>query len=201
MSKKKKPISYHIFSSVWSGFKHKYTEVLDNSSWNLGDGANINFWTDSWCGKPLVEEFSIDPGLHDNLSSTVNLFIEDAKWKIPQSLLQNFPNIQNIVEKVIIPVIAKDDEMLSKLSSNGELCFKNAYLFHCSHGQNIAWAKIIWNKCIPPSKSMMMWRRLHNKLPTDDIPGSRGCQFPSMCSLCSAQGESFQHLFFECSLA
>jgi len=199
--KMKKPISYHVLSSIWSGIKHKYSEVLLNSSWNLGDGVNINFWTDNWCGKPLVEEYSIDPGLHENLSSTVNLFIKDAKWKIPQPLIQNFPNIQNIVETITIPVIAKDDELLWNLSSNGELSFKDAYLFHCNHGQNIAWAKLIWNKNIPPSKSLIIWRSLHNKLPTDDILSFRGCQLPSMCSLCNIQGETFQHMFFECNMA
>ena len=199
--KKKKPISYHLFSSVWSGIKHKYLEVLLNSAWNLGDRVNINFWTDIWCGKPLVEEYSIDPGLHDNLSSTVNLFIQNAKCKIPQSLIQNFPNIHNILENATTLVIAKDDDMLWNLSSNGDLCFKDAYLFHCSHGQNIAWAKVIWNKNIPPSKSMMIWRSLHNKLPSDDILSFRGCHFPSMCSLCNTQGESIQHLFFECSMS
>jgi len=54
---RKSPISYHIFSSVWSSIKHKFSEVSQNTSWNLGNGQFINFWKDSWCGEPLVNVF------------------------------------------------------------------------------------------------------------------------------------------------
>src|ERR1044072_8587618 len=42
---------------------------------------------------------------------------------------------------------------------------------------------------------------MHNKLPTDENLQSRGCAFPSMCSLCSKQVESTLHLFCDCSFA
>lgn len=201
--KKNKPISYHIFSSVWSSIKHKFYEVLSNSSWNLGNGNNINFWLDSWCGAPLVGSLSIDSNLHSNLASSVNHFIHNAKWNIPPLLLQNFPILKSIVEKekVTIPVVAKDDEFLWNLSPNGELSFKDAYLYHFTPGQNSVWASMVWNQNIPPSKSLMIWRCLHNKLPTDDILLTRGCHLPSMCNLCNSNEETFQHLFFECRFA
>jgi len=63
---KNHPISYHISSSIWSSITHQYTEVTSNSSWLLGTGADINFWSDSWCGAPLTSALQIHPAIHCN---------------------------------------------------------------------------------------------------------------------------------------
>jgi hypothetical protein len=52
-----KPISYHVYSSIWSIIKHKFVEVSEQATWQLGTGENIRFWLDSWCGVPLVSLF------------------------------------------------------------------------------------------------------------------------------------------------
>jgi len=42
---------------------------------------------------------------------------------------------------------------------------------------------------------------MHNKLPSDDNLVSRGCQLPSMCSICNTNAETLDHLFIHCSFA
>lgn len=51
---------------------------------------------------------------------------------------------------------------------------------------------------LPPSKSLLVWRMMLDKLPTYEILASIGCNLPSICSLCRAKEESSFHLFFEC---
>jgi ribonuclease HI len=63
------------------------------------------------------------------------------------------------------------------------------------------WAKAIWSPDIPPSKSLLVWRIMHEKVPTDENLMSRGCYIPSMCNLCKTQVETSFHIFFECSFA
>ncbi|PNX54810.1 GDSL esterase/lipase, partial [Trifolium pratense] len=65
-------------------------------------------------------------------------------------------------------------------SFNSFHCGLDAYSYHFPVGQNIGWAKLIWNQHIPPSKSLLLWRCLHDKLPTDDTLALRGCNLPSM---------------------
>jgi hypothetical protein len=137
------PISYHISSSIWSSIKHKYAEVMLNSSWLLGNGNDINFWTDSWYGAPLVSTFNIPAATHSLLQSPVSSFINNSAWSIPSSLLQLFPDLQNIVHKITIPVVDKDDQFIWKLSHDGELTFKEPYQYHCNTGQHVSWAKDI----------------------------------------------------------
>lgn len=79
-----------------------------------------------------------------------------------------FPNLQSIVDKVTLPMVYKEDRLIWIHSSNGELSLKDAYLYHCTSNISSEDFRIIWHASIPPSKSMMIWRTLHNKLPTDE---------------------------------
>jgi hypothetical protein len=81
--KKQKPICYHVFSSMWSSIKHKFPDIKCNSFWNLGNGQDINFWLDNWCGEPLVEMLQIPPHIHNSLTSSMDMFITNHEWSIP----------------------------------------------------------------------------------------------------------------------
>jgi hypothetical protein len=176
--KGKKPIAYHVFSSIWSSIKDMFSEIHCNSFWNLGNCQEINFWIDNWCGESLVEVLQIPTNIRNSL--TLDMFIANHEWSVPYCVLQIYPNLPTILNKVTTPLFEKEDNLVWKLSQNRELTFKDAYLFNYSTTQNISWANLIWNQSIPLSKSMILWRCLLNKLPTDDNTLARGCQFPYM---------------------
>lgn len=154
--KQKSPIKYHISSSVWSSIKHKYQEATLNSSWLLGNGRDINFWTDLWCGQPIVNTLNLPMEFHTCLKASIHLFINNSSWNIPQIFYHRFPNMQDIIEKDIIPAMERDDQFIWNHSRDGDMTFKEAYQFQCKVGQNILWAKSFWNIVIPPSKSFMV---------------------------------------------
>ena len=200
--RKKKPIVHHISSSVWSSAKHKLPSILNNSTWQLGDGESINFWCDSWCGEPFTSAYNIPSHLHDSLHSTVAQFIHNNTWSVPQEILTAFPNLQHKLNLVTISKIHKEDRLIWNQSHDGNLSFKGAYMFHSTtHSQPLSLGKILWNSAIPPSKSLLMWRILLDKMPTDEHLIKRGCQIPSICNLCSIAAESSAHLFLECNFA
>lgn len=78
--KGKRPITYHVFSSIWSSVKHKFHDITCNSLWNLGNGQDISFWVDNWCREPLINMLQIPENIHSALSSTVNMFIANHEW-------------------------------------------------------------------------------------------------------------------------
>lgn len=55
-----------------------------------------------------------------------------------------------------------------------------------------------WDKNIPPSHSMLVWRFLHNKMPTDEICSLKGIPIISKCSLYMISFEISHHIFFGC---
>jgi ribonuclease HI len=78
---------------------------------------------------------------------------------------------------------------------------KQAYDFKLPQVQELHWAKLIWNADIPPSKSFLVWRLMHDKLPTYDNLMTRVCSIPSMCNFCRQHIETSFHIFFECQFA
>jgi ribonuclease HI len=194
-------ISHHIYSSIWSSIKSEFVDILMNSGWLVGNGNNINFWLDNWCGDSLVSQLNIPTYLHSHLKATVSDFIVNKQWNFPFSVLMSFPSIKQIVEKVTIPIENSEDKIIWRGINDGNLSFKEAFLYKYGTGQNINWAKTLWNQDIPPSKSLLIWRLMHNKTPTDDNLMTRGLQLPSMCSACNADSETSFHLFFKCKYA
>jgi len=113
-------------------------------------------------------------------------------------LHQSFPDLR-LVSKVTLLHHSKPDTLVRNHSAKGDLTMQDAYNFKKPHYPKIPWAKCIWSKDIPPSKSLLDWRMMLNKLPTDENLSVRGYNLPSKCSLCFSHVETTHHLFFECS--
>jgi ribonuclease HI len=199
--KKGRVIRHHIFSTIWSSIKDDMHVVLDNSAWLVGKGDNINFWTDCWCGSPLVEQLGIPPQTWHLLSSKVSDFIMHGNWFIPTQLSYMFPTLHSIVSHVSIPMEETHDKLIWKHTDDGDLSLKQSYDFILPHIQELHWAKLVWNVDIPPSRSLLAWRLMHGKLPTDENLLTRGCALPSMCNFCCKHVETSFHIFFECQFA
>ncbi|KAK3204926.1 hypothetical protein Dsin_018972 [Dipteronia sinensis] len=63
---------------------------------------------------------------------------------------------------------------------------------------SIFWGKQIWASFIPPSRSVLIWRLFHGKIPTNIALRARGYISPSRCRFCCAAEEDLKHLFLDC---
>jgi len=197
--RKRRIISHHISSSIWSSIKSEFNVMMENSSWLLGDGSKIHFWTDNWCGTPLNIYLSNDEIVDDNI--LVSDYIHNNSWNLPDHFSVDFHEVWNHVQQVTISLQHKEDELVWCATASGNLTFKYAYNFIDVPSQHVHWAKSIWSPNIPPSKSLLAWRLMNDKIPVDDKLKQRGCVVTSACTLCMAAEESTFHLFFECSYA
>ena len=197
----RKPINYHIFSSIWSSVKSDFQSILNNSQWILGSGDDIRFWTDPWCGPPIADSLNIPPHQATNLSAIVSDFIFDFEWYIPPVVLQSFPHISSLFSHIFIPKVPLEDNLVWSDSKTGNLTLKEAFTHLTPPGQHLQWAKKVWSVDFPPSKSLLSWRLMHDRVPTDDQLMKRGCSMASICSLCFSSCETTFHLFFQCSFA
>jgi len=172
-----------------------------NTSWRVGDGRKINLWLDSWCGNSLANIYSIPPQTLQTLPVYVSNFIDNHQWKILEELNQTYPNLRNLAAQVILPKHNTADKLVWQHTNNGELTLKDAYSFKNNSYPKLNWAKNIWSKDIPPSRSLLVWRIMWDKLQKDENLSSKGCCLPSMCSLYGSKAETTFHLFFECIYA
>ncbi|KAK2382442.1 hypothetical protein QL285_069977 [Trifolium repens] len=161
--------------------------------WTLHDNCKdviAASWNDVVIGCPII-----------SLPQKVSDLIQNQQWSIPPFLEDFCPGITNLVQQIYLPVDPQPDVLVWKGTDNGSLTLKEAYDFKRHQFPILSWAKIIWCADVPPSRSILAWRIMLDKVPTDDKLLERGCNLPSMCSLCSSHSESMFHLFFQCSFA
>lgn len=107
-------------------------------------------------------------------------YIENFHWKLPPNLTQTFPTLRNLVHQVTLPMQKQTDSLVWKHNTSGMLSLKDAFEFKRNHFPKLNWTKTIWSKDIHPSKSLLPWKLVHDKLPTDENLATRGCSLPSM---------------------
>lgn len=106
----------------------------------------------------MVELFNVPRHIHKKLQSTVNEYIINNRWSIHAGLKAIFASLLQHVNKVVILEDDKDDALIWKHTTSGELNLKDAFSFIYGNGQQKQCAKIIWTADIPPSKSFTVWR-------------------------------------------
>lgn len=93
--------------------------VLSSTVWQLGDGTTINFWLDNWLEEPLVKMLHIPDCVHKFLKlATVADFIQNTNWKLPASLILNFPDVAAIITQVVIPKFHDKDKLVWQSSAS-----------------------------------------------------------------------------------
>ncbi|XP_058734177.1 uncharacterized protein LOC131605902 [Vicia villosa] len=193
-------IKYSIKSSIWTGIKVYYADVIENCIWSLGNGNTVNFWLDNWVGETLASKFKVTGLFHNSLVSKVRHWWNSEAWSINTNIQTAIPDLLSTISKFSISDLSPD-LLAWKNYVNGALSLKEAYNFFLKPSPQPAWSSFPWDKDTSPSHSMIVWRFMHNKLPTDDNLAKRGFHYPSVCNLCfSAQDNAF-HLFFECNFA
>jgi len=70
--------------------------------------------------------------------------------------------------QVTIPKIGDEDKRIWKASISGELSFKEVYLHKAPSTQHLQWDNNVWSVDTPHSNSLLAWRLMHNKIPTDE---------------------------------
>jgi len=194
-------IQYHIYSLIWSGVKSEFNTIKYNTCWIIGNGRSINFWLDNWCEEPLIHSLQLRTSQIQHYPKILSDYVVNYQWSFPADLIQEHPISRNLAAQVTLPIQSTADKLVWKHNSIGILTLKEAYNFKKHHFPKVSWAKIIWSIDIPPSKSLLVWRLMLNKLPTDDNLQTRGCSLPSICSLCLKNAETSTHLFLECPYA
>jgi len=96
-----------------------------------------------------------------------------------------------------IMVRAEQDIPNWTLEESGQFTLKSARNFFLELGVPCGWGKFIWFSYILPSKTLVLWKVFHGRLPTDRHIQSKGLHICSMCTLCEKNEKFIQHLFFE----
>ncbi|CAK8576871.1 unnamed protein product [Lathyrus sativus] len=187
----------HVFSSVWTGCAEFLEDLLQNSMWMIGKGNKINLWCDNWCGSPLSSSLHLSEAQMVLLKADLSSILSGNSFNLPPGLISFCPELPRMVENIYVNCL-KEDWLAWSRSDSGDITVKDAYSY-CKHSGNACvWGNSIWHSNIPPSHSILFWRVINNRVPTDDVLRHCGMAGPSICNLCLHTEENINHLFFQC---
>jgi len=166
-----------------------YSTILDYTSCVVVTISFINFWNDKWCATTSLVNIA---GLSDaaSIPDIVSQFWTGGDWNIPLSLRQMPHFFSHIM------VGAEQDIPNWILDESGHLTLKSARTFFLDPRVSYGWGKFIWSSYILPSKTHVLWKVFHGRLPTDQHIQNKGLHICSMCTFCEKHDdESIQHFF------
>lgn len=88
------------------------------------------------------------------------------------------------------------DLLIQNPNDSGILSLKDFYIFKDKKLAILDWPETIWSKDVPLSKSLLVWKIMHDKISTDEMINIRGIALAYMCWLCNSVEEIINYLFF-----
>lgn len=154
--------------------------ILQHSTWTIGDGSTVHLWTDKWLEQPITELWNLPEHMHDRLDMKASEFILNGAWCLPEEFVNRDRALANKICNITLPSDPGPDKLNWNSSVDGLLTNKLAYSFLAGASIQVPWHKLLWNSYIPPSRAFIVWRLIHNKLPTDENLRKRGCYIVSI---------------------
>ncbi|KAH6758884.1 hypothetical protein C2S51_019119 [Perilla frutescens var. frutescens] len=195
--------SYHVIkkksgSSIWQNIKGEMKELVEGSHLILGNGNSILFWLDNWLGYRIVDKLNILVAAHSYLQDSVADFLLEGVWYFTTDFILSYPDI--VWDIIQTPITQGEDERVWKRSVHGAVTTKVAKLCNRSHFPTVGWGTWLWQQAIPVRRSIVCWRAILGRLPTMEKVRRLGSIDPLFCILCRKEEETFDHLFYGCSV-
>lgn len=158
------------------------------------------FLVDKWLPEWILSSTDFSS---TNLTSRLADVIKEGKWVLPTEFFIYFPQLQASIEAIILPKVSCVDKLVWITYRDGDLSLKESYDFFRVQYLLKPWCDQVWKDFIPTKFSMLVWRMLQNRLPTDEIFWGRGICVVSTCLLCDFPCccENVDHIFVHCKFA
>jgi hypothetical protein len=129
----------HISSSLWHSLKpHVYT-IYAHSTWTIGDGKSIFFWTNKWLHRLIVNLWNIPAHLHNTLNMRLEVYLWEGRWNLPDFFLQKDPLLHQLISSLALPSVPTANQLNWTKSTNGLLANKLAYTHHKGSFPMLPW--------------------------------------------------------------
>lgn len=128
------------------------------------------------------------------------MFSKDDTWLLHLNLRLNLPLSPHLL-KILPWLLTWRTPLFGCLTQPEKLLVKKPTCIFRTPPNHPFWAKHIWSKFIPPSRSTLMWCILRDRLPIEEHLGIVGYSLPSRCFLCKTDVDSTTHILLHCTCA
>ena len=182
--------------------------------WRVGDGSNINIWSDPWIPRGITRRVSSHKGRH--LVTRVNELINPVMNSWDTDLVYQTFNADDAETILKIPILENTNDFIAwHFDKKCVFSVKSAYrvaadsakrdsrhgLPSCSEGtsetSNFNWKKI-WALPLPNKVLHFLWRMVTHSLPLKTRLKHRGVEVDTRCPVCYRFDEDGGHCFLKC---
>ncbi|XP_074363628.1 uncharacterized protein LOC141704240 [Apium graveolens] len=183
-------------------------ELTVGFKWVLGDGNNINIFSDKWLRGKLdyrVEHHHVNSARGDKVKE---YFCSNTKQWDMTKIQQTFHKLDaDCILKTRIPQNQVNDRIAWKHTVDGCYTVKSGYHFwygrHSDRGTEVesnGW-KRLWKLHVPHKMKYFLWRLCKNNIPVKNSLIKEGVPTLIICPLCNVDIEHARHIFLECEYA
>ncbi|XP_021735024.1 uncharacterized protein LOC110701708 [Chenopodium quinoa] len=195
----------YIWRSIW-GAKGLFRDGL---AWKIGNGRDINIWTDIWLVNNRQPIHLQRPPEFDEEMKVRELLTEDGRmWdemKVRQVLGEE---LCSQVLSLPLPIHATRDTTFWMQSKNGVFSVKSCYYLARkgaieaidTNSLHKLWC-LIWNYKGPPKLKHFLWNAAKGNLAVKSRLMQRHIVGDSKCLICENEDETIIHALFECTMA
>ncbi|KAL6188090.1 hypothetical protein ACLB2K_039484 [Fragaria x ananassa] len=148
--------------------------INESLQWIVGDGELIHLWKDNWLGDTLVKSVNFAPEILPFLNDKVCTFIHNREWRIPWSFKRAHQVVAEVISSLPLPAFDMSDQPVWAMETSGILTARSAYCMLAEDLPVVNWGCKIWHAAIQPRKSLVTWKVLLNRIPTDEFLQRRG---------------------------
>lgn len=168
----------------------------------IGQGTDIRLWLDNWHPRGVLikqygDRIRYDTGM-DRLSS-LNSILTNGVWHPPPATSMDLMEAWSDLHSLEMLRPTDKDTAVWTATPNGVFTTSSAWRVIRDRGQIVDWHKVVWCTNYIPKHSVLAWRVMMKRLPTQ----SRLCKLKvltnSQCVFCWNNRESLDHLYFQCS--
>ncbi|XP_018514383.1 uncharacterized protein LOC108871860 [Brassica rapa] len=181
----------------------------------IGNGEKTRVWLDKWIDDPIeglrapwIKNNSFDV----NLRAKALIDPETKRWNV-ERLAEVF--VQGDVEILLRnqPVTEREDFFSWRFNKNGQITVKSAYWLASTlkteeknpealmnPSLNVLKEKVLKVQTSPKIR-VFLWKSVSEALPTAELLSARGMKVDRRCQTCGVEGETINHMLFECSYA
>ncbi|KAK1286517.1 hypothetical protein QJS10_CPB20g01045 [Acorus calamus] len=183
--------------------------------WDAGDGGDILFWTDRWCGEEAFESrfpqmFHISSDPEGRACRYWERRAQSGAWRI-QFVRQPTPSEATQASELVrilagAPLASGiPDKVCWGRTSREGYTVRRGYLWWrrlAPHSQEMVTHRgIIWDSAVPLKVKFFVWLVCHGRILTKAYVSKWCPNISTVCVLCNANTETVDHLFRECSMA
>jgi hypothetical protein len=199
-------------SFTWQSILEGLKTFKRGHIWRVGDGRNINIWSDHWI--PSSASRKVETRRGQCILRTVDELINPHTGTWDEELINSIFSPFDVEQILRIPLSQnlENDFIAWHKTKNYIFSVRSAYHIEWenqfgikvnrpdgqgSEKENPVW-KIMWSLNVPAKVKIFAWKALHGLIPGMGILSNRHIKVSAQCPICKFGSEDIKHLLFTC---